>query len=344
MNLKYYPTMSNGWVMQILLLIRDRYPEFEINPDAHVFNLPPDLGTAIGFFYELIPGNLTVAFEESFLKARITQEMMALPVNDIYILRFNDSQQNNSFIVGNNEKVFSGKGNRTCLFSSTTTTVTFIHEPNHSFRSMHLYISRAYLMQLIQQLDLPRKSKWWQRLRDNESFCNSFDLLLSDFLLEDEMGEKCYKIQGNESLNIHLLMLNIQRLLVLFLERIFKTEIQEVKTINRVDYNKIQKTTEMIRLELHKKYGLVELADKCDMSISKFKRTFKIVTKKSLSDYYYQVRMEDASKQLAENVSDNMIEIALKLGYKDQSQFSKAFKEYFGYPPSLHAKIVSSNN
>lgn len=175
-------------------------------------------------------------------------------------------------------------------------------------------------------------------MKDNESFCNLFDLLLSDFLLEDSFGEKSYKIQDNGSVNTHLLLLNIQRLLVLFLERIFRTEIQEVRTINRVDYSKIQSVTEMIRLELHKKYGLVELAERCDMSLSKFKRIFKMVTKKSLSDYYYQIRMEDAAKQLAEEISDNMIEIAYNLGYKDQSQFSKAFKEYFGYPPSLHVK------
>lgn len=59
---------------------------------------------------------------------------------------------------------------------------------------------------------------------------------------------------------------------------------------------------------------------------------------KSFSEYYFEIRMQQALHFLKGQEPENMTEIAFKLGYKDQSQLSKAFKEYFGYSPTQFVK------
>ena len=60
------------------------------------------------------------------------------------------------------------------------------------------------------------------------------------------------------------------------------------------------------------------------------------------SDYLNKVRIEQ-SKKILENGNDSILEIALKVGFEDQSYYSKVFKKNTGITPYKY-KIKYKNS
>lgn len=337
MEFKFYPTMCDGWILQTVSSAKSYSPFYHINSSSAI-DFPKEIADISGFFCDLIPGSLTIAFEDCLPKQTVKIVRMALPVNDIYIIQMHISQYSGSFFVDGQEAISEEIGKNIWFFSSTTVPFSYTAAPNNSFKNLSVCISRGYLIELMHKLDLAKESEWWDVLNNNDRFCNAFDLLLSDLKMVEEIVDLFVHSCDSNSLNIYLLKLNVQKLIVLFLERIFRKESKENLGLNKIDYNKIQKVAQMMRKELHKKYSLGELSKECGMSLSKFKKLFKIIMHKSFSEYYFEIRMQQALHFLKGQEPENMTEIAFKLGYKDQSQLSKAFKEYFGYSPTQFVK------
>lgn len=80
-------------------------------------------------------------------------------------------------------------------------------------------------------------------------------------------------------------------------------------------------------------FGVSELADKMKMNRSAVHRKLKSSTKKSVSEFIREIRLEKA-KQLLEERSDNISEVAYNVGFGSPSYFSKCFHDYFGYAPA----------
>lgn len=72
----------------------------------------------------------------------------------------------------------------------------------------------------------------------------------------------------------------------------------------------------------------------CHLSRAQFNRLFKLVTGHSLGNYLNQCRLNDALA-LLESPNKTIAEIALELGYADQSHFVRRFRSQFGCAP-LH--------
>jgi len=79
--------------------------------------------------------------------------------------------------------------------------------------------------------------------------------------------------------------------------------------------------------------SIEELSQISKMSKTKFKNIFRQVFGSPPLQYHQQIKMEYAKDEL-EKKTKNSSEIAFELGYSHPSKFTRAFKKYFGNPPS----------
>lgn len=106
--------------------------------------------------------------------------------------------------------------------------------------------------------------------------------------------------------------------------------------------NELTKIERLRRLEVAKKYmeknyltivDMKEVAESCHLSIYHFYRSFKMAYSLTPYQYIIEKRMELAKKLLSDH-SITLTAIADKCGFPDVFTFSKAFKKFFGSPPS----------
>ncbi|MDF2722015.1 MAG: AraC family transcriptional regulator [Paenibacillus sp.] len=76
-----------------------------------------------------------------------------------------------------------------------------------------------------------------------------------------------------------------------------------------------------------------DVARRAGMTRSHFSRMFTEHVGRSPKEYLQQLRMEKAMEYLKET-SFTLTEIALTISYPDAYAFSRAFQQYYGYPPS----------
>lgn len=105
---------------------------------------------------------------------------------------------------------------------------------------------------------------------------------------------------------------------------------------NRLSSRKSAAMKKVLELINHKQDDdvcIASLAQEVNMSVSSLSKTFKNSYGMNISKYRQQQRLIRAFDMvLAGKLS--ILQIALEIGYKDQSSFTRAFKEYFGYTPS----------
>ena len=77
---------------------------------------------------------------------------------------------------------------------------------------------------------------------------------------------------------------------------------------------------------------LEEVAAHVHLHPSYFSTLFKSSTGSSFKEYLNMVRIEE-SKRLLSNTDYSIIDIAVAVGFEDQSYFSKVFKKYTGLTP-----------
>lgn len=80
---------------------------------------------------------------------------------------------------------------------------------------------------------------------------------------------------------------------------------------------------------------LQEVAEQVNLSASYFSTLFKQVCNTSFKEYLTMIRIEE-SKRLLANTSDSIIDIAVAVGFGDQSYFTKVFRKYTGLTPKQY--------
>lgn len=86
---------------------------------------------------------------------------------------------------------------------------------------------------------------------------------------------------------------------------------------------------------------LQELADEVSISSCHLSKIFKQATDQTISGYIQQVKMDKAIEYLLSGTL-SISEIASLLGFYDQYHFSKAFKAYTGYAPTIYRNAMSA--
>lgn len=80
---------------------------------------------------------------------------------------------------------------------------------------------------------------------------------------------------------------------------------------------------------------LQDVAAQVHLNPSYFSSLFKQSTGSSFKEYLNMVRIEE-SKRLLSNTDYSVIDIAIAVGFEDQSYFSKVFKKYTGFTPKQY--------
>ena len=88
----------------------------------------------------------------------------------------------------------------------------------------------------------------------------------------------------------------------------------------------------LVQRTIFKDLSLEELAFTCNMSVSKFKRTFKVIFNDTPMNWLREKRILE-SCNLLKNSGKNIVEISELVGYKNPSNFIKVFKKYYGMTP-----------
>lgn len=95
---------------------------------------------------------------------------------------------------------------------------------------------------------------------------------------------------------------------------------------------KLQPAFKAMFEDYSKAWTMAELAALCLMSRATFARQFGEAVGRSANDLLVEIRMANASKQLAQT-SDSIPKIAQDSGYKSDAAFQRAFKKHVGMTP-----------
>lgn len=102
-----------------------------------------------------------------------------------------------------------------------------------------------------------------------------------------------------------------------------------------------QKVTSYIQNNYNTGLTLEEVASYVNMNPTYLSRFIKKQLGTNFSDYVNNIRVE-FSKAYLENDAYSIIDIALMMGFTDQSYYSKVFKKYAGMTPGKYRKMIKS--
>jgi len=81
-----------------------------------------------------------------------------------------------------------------------------------------------------------------------------------------------------------------------------------------------------------------EVAQACFCSKSTLEKLFRGINHLTVHDYIVRRRMMKAARHLMENPQENVLDVALKVGYGSNEAFSRAFKQVWNCQPSQFRK------
>jgi len=143
--------------------------------------------------------------------------------------------------------------------------------------------------------------------------------------------------QEELKLQVRNLILQIQRFSELFKNQKNSTAILTELPLKERKF--LDKMYAMLQDKFHSEnYGVDQLADDLCLSRMQIHRKVKVLTGKSPGEILRNFRI-DKAKHLLELSSLSITEIAIKTGYKNQSNFSRIFKEYTGNTPGQYIQL-----
>ncbi|MEM1504427.1 AraC family transcriptional regulator [Domibacillus sp. 8LH] len=89
-------------------------------------------------------------------------------------------------------------------------------------------------------------------------------------------------------------------------------------------------------------FRIEELTQIANMSASSLHRHFKEVTAMSPIQFQKQLRLQEARRLLLADSTD-IANVAFKVGYESQSQFSREYSRMFGFPPRVDINRLREN-
>lgn len=99
----------------------------------------------------------------------------------------------------------------------------------------------------------------------------------------------------------------------------------------------ISKALRYIRRHFHEDLSIRGLADSCEMSVRQFERKFKQHLKTTPQQFIMKMRVH-AACDLLRKTTRQIAEIAIDLGFYDQSSFTRHFRKHMGITPLQYRK------
>lgn len=100
----------------------------------------------------------------------------------------------------------------------------------------------------------------------------------------------------------------------------------------------IESVLEHIEENLDEPCSLEALAERCNLSLSRFKHLFKEETGISPMEYVNRRKIDKAVSMLTDS-GMSVKDIAYSLGFSSPSYFSTVFRQYKGYAPAMHRRL-----
>ncbi len=94
-----------------------------------------------------------------------------------------------------------------------------------------------------------------------------------------------------------------------------------------------------MKTNLASEQSLAELAEQFGLSQRSFTRRFKAATDQTAVGYWQQLRLQ-AAKELLSSSNLSIQDVALEVGYSDQGQLTRVFKQYLQQTPSEYRAMV----
>jgi len=104
----------------------------------------------------------------------------------------------------------------------------------------------------------------------------------------------------------------------------------------------INKAIQYIENNLSEELSLDEVSEVVAYSPYHFSRLFKQFTGENIMSMIKRLRLAQSTRELLHKDS-SITEIGLNVGYETSSSFNKAFKQVFGYSPSVYKKELEEN-
>jgi AraC-like DNA-binding protein len=102
--------------------------------------------------------------------------------------------------------------------------------------------------------------------------------------------------------------------------------------LNTNNEAKIARALKIIHTQCETNLDITKLAREEDMSVPSFHTHFKKITSHTPLQYIKKIRLNKGRELIAKQ-DYQVVDAAYEMGYDSASQFSRDFKNYFGYPP-----------
>jgi AraC family transcriptional regulator len=195
------------------------------------------------------------------------------------------------------------------------------------FRVMHLYLGvpiyEAAASEVFGNLELS-EINFCEISGERDDRLSSILEMIHDELVADHESSEIY-VQGvAQALSVHLL-------------RNYANRDPTASRKGALQAFKLRRVIEAMRHSLREDFRLDLFAAEAELSTFHFSRAFKQTTGFSPSDYFIQLRMDEA-KRLLRETEMSVLEVSLDVGYSSPSHFAQVFRRQVGVTPSDYRK------
>lgn len=314
---KFKYQISNPINMQL-----DMEKQIPVQLKDNSFLLKSDLGKGNSLYHELQPG-LWIQYMDFKLKENLEVEVLPKPTNDAFFITFWLTSTNVKQFFKDREFDFTFDNVSVVLLSSATNCFYDIPK-NEDVRFFMIWMSREWLLQ----------NAIGEKTPELKTIVNNNDPIYVSENLDYKFKHLLSKLDLVNSKKLNILTHTIQ-LLNYFFKNLEKQSYNNIATLNihHRDIKQLMNVKEYIHSSPLEEISLELMAGMANMSLSKFKRLFKKVFGTTPYRYCLNNKMEIARETLQKE-DYSVSETGFMIGYSNLSQFSKAFKNHFGYLPS----------
>lgn len=122
------------------------------------------------------------------------------------------------------------------------------------------------------------------------------------------------------------------------LELTMRHPLKRIPRLSEDEIVKMYKVKEMILNQLNKTYTLKELSEKVNINILRLKKDFRKIFGLTPAALQTEQRMKKAAELLSTSRTYTILQVAETVGYKYHTDFTRAFKHFYGFSPKVLSK------